>query len=299
MTRALVLSGGGPVGIGWEAGLLVGLAESGVDTGTADAVVGTSAGSVVGFTAASKGDLTEAVSLVRGSPTGTAPSAPLPPAAPAAAQAQIDQLMTGLAEAAIHPEAAERVRQEMGRMALQADTISEGDWLGLFSTFAGAEWPAGFSCTAVSTSTGSFRVWDGEAGVDPQLAIASSCAVPGVFPPVTIDGDRWMDGGGRDLLNADVATGHDIVLAVSCIMLELPEGLSLPPFDAVLAATRSQLDRLRAGGSSVEVVVPGPAMLEISGWGANLMDFDRAADAYHAGLEQGRSEAARITAHWR
>ena len=33
MTRALVLGGGGPVGIAWEAGLLAGLAEGGVDLG--------------------------------------------------------------------------------------------------------------------------------------------------------------------------------------------------------------------------------------------------------------------------
>jgi len=48
MTRALVLSGGGPVGIAWEAGLLAGLAEGGVDLATADYILGTSAGSFVG-----------------------------------------------------------------------------------------------------------------------------------------------------------------------------------------------------------------------------------------------------------
>ena len=66
MTRALVLGGGGPVGIGWEAGLLVGLARNGLDLRKADAVVGTSAGSVVGFTLASGGDLAAAMSLVQG-----------------------------------------------------------------------------------------------------------------------------------------------------------------------------------------------------------------------------------------
>ena len=48
MSRALVLGGGGPVGIGWQAGLLAGLADSGVMLRQADLVVGTSAGSVVG-----------------------------------------------------------------------------------------------------------------------------------------------------------------------------------------------------------------------------------------------------------
>ena len=40
MSRALVLGGGGPVGIAWEAGLLAGLAESGVNLAEADFIVG-------------------------------------------------------------------------------------------------------------------------------------------------------------------------------------------------------------------------------------------------------------------
>src|SRR5579862_1901802 len=48
MTRALVLGGGGPVGIAWESGLVAGLARGGVDLGQADFTLGTSAGSFVG-----------------------------------------------------------------------------------------------------------------------------------------------------------------------------------------------------------------------------------------------------------
>src|SRR3954470_5402611 len=49
MTRtALVLGGGGVTGIAWEVGILKGLADAGVDLASADLVVGTSAGSVVG-----------------------------------------------------------------------------------------------------------------------------------------------------------------------------------------------------------------------------------------------------------
>ena len=43
MTRALVLGGGGPIGIAWESGLVAGLAEGGVDLSTADFIMGTSA----------------------------------------------------------------------------------------------------------------------------------------------------------------------------------------------------------------------------------------------------------------
>jgi NTE family protein len=295
MSRALVLGGGGPVGIGWEAGLLVGLADNGVDGRKADAVIGTSAGSVVGFTLASGGDLTGATSLVRGANPRTS-SAEVPAAAHA--QQQIERLIAALAEAAANPERADQVRVEMGRMAIAANTISEAEWLETFSTFAAADWPVEFSCTAVSTRDGSFRVWDKAAGVDPQLAIASSCAVPGVFPPVTIGESRWMDGGGRDSLNADVASGHQVVLAVSCLPLEIPPEFSTPAFDALFAATRAQLDSLGTGGSKVETIVPGLEMLEVSGAGANLMDFTRTADAYEAGLRQGKVEAARLAGFW-
>ena len=49
MTRnALVLGGGGALGIAWEVGVLSGLLEEGIDTTGAQLIVGTSAGSVVG-----------------------------------------------------------------------------------------------------------------------------------------------------------------------------------------------------------------------------------------------------------
>ena len=46
--RALVLGSGGLTGIGWEIGLIAGLAERGIDLAAADVIIGTSAGAVVG-----------------------------------------------------------------------------------------------------------------------------------------------------------------------------------------------------------------------------------------------------------
>ena len=297
MTRAVVLGGGGPVGIGWEAGLLVGMAEAGVDPSAADAVVGTSAGSVVGFTLASGGDLSEAINLVAAASAPGGGSVPVVP--PGAESAPVlEQLMAAVAEAAADPAGADAVRARLGAVALEAPTMGEDEWLAMFDFFAGAGWPAHFSCTAVDTADGRYRLWDAAAGVEVRRALASSCAVPGIFPPVTIEGRRWMDGGVRDMLNADAVTGHDAVLAVSCTLLELPEGFDLPVMDAVFAGTRAQLDGLRSGGAAVEVIVPGPEMLEISGWGLNLMDFAQAAPAYEAGLRQGKAEAARLQEFW-
>jgi len=54
-----------------------------------------------------------------------------------------------------------------------------------------------------------------------ERAVASSAAIPGVWPPITIMGQRYIDGGVRSMLNADLATGCDTVVVVSCFALEV------------------------------------------------------------------------------
>ena len=100
------------------------------------------------------------------------------------------------------------------------------------------------------------------------------------------------------MLNADVASGHQVVLVVSCTLLEIPEGFAVPEMDAVFAATRAQMEGLATGGAKVETIVPGDEMLEISGWGLDLMNFTRAGAAYEAGVRQGEAEAARLAGFW-
>ena len=49
MTKtALVLGGGGMLGVSWSTGVIAGLCDAGVDVTGADRIVGTSAGSIVG-----------------------------------------------------------------------------------------------------------------------------------------------------------------------------------------------------------------------------------------------------------
>jgi NTE family protein len=298
VTRAVVLGGGGPLGIGWQAGLLVGLARAGIDLSSADAVVGTSAGSAVGFALSSGYDLTQAAALISAAIEAVPGAGKADPTVAATAALGLEQFVAMAGEAAADPDRAETIRAGLGRMAVEAPTISEELWVEMFSIFSGVTWPAAFSCTAVDTATGRFQIWDTDTGIDVQHALAASCAVPCIFPPVTISGRQWMDGGVRDMVNADIAAGHDLVLVVSCTLLELPPGITFPGIEAVLAGIRTRVEGLRDGGSKVETVVPGDEMLQISGWGLNLMDFTGAGAAYEAGLRQGAAEADRLAEFW-
>jgi NTE family protein len=291
MTRALVLGGGGPVGVGWEAGLADGLAREGVVLGAADLIVGTSAGSIVGSRLALRMDLPALVSSV---------GRPLPVPAAADAPAATGDLMSVWAAAAAQGLTPEQVRVEMGKLSLTAPAEGEAAFVTaeVFAQLSGCQWPASFRCTAIDTLTGALQVWDESSGVPMPLGVASSCSVPGVFPPVTIGTGRYMDGGMRTPLNADLAAGHDAVIVVSCLPLALPEGISEPVFDALLGQIQAELSAVRDSGAVLEVIAPGQEFLDISGWGANLMDPARAEPAYQAGLRQAAAEAARLRPMW-
>jgi len=178
--------------------------------------------------------------------------------------------------------------------------VAEDDFAGaaVFAQLAGRSWPASFQCTAIDTETGALRVWDASTGAPLDRAVASSCAVPMVFPPVSIDGTRYMDGGMRTPLNADLAAGHAAVILVSCLAMALPEGITDPVFEATATQIEAELAVLRDGGTSVEIIVPGAEFLEVSGWGAELMNPSRVAGAYEAGVRQAAAEAGRLQAIW-
>src|SRR4051794_14085018 len=63
-TRAVVLGGGGTVGVAWQTGLLAGLREAGIALAEASAIVGTSAGAVVGALLSSGRDATDALAVL-------------------------------------------------------------------------------------------------------------------------------------------------------------------------------------------------------------------------------------------
>ncbi len=277
------------MGIGWESGLVVGLADVGIDLADADRIIGTSAGSVVGALLALRMDVAQTLTMA---------ASPLPLPSAGDAGSGMEALFAAVGAAAAGGATHEETRVALGRVAVEASTVDEATFLDVFSFVENRDWPPSYQCTAVDTSTGALRVWDAQSGVPIPRAVASSCAVPGVFPPITIEGRRYMDGGMRTALNSDLAQGHDTAVAVSCIALTLPEGFADPVVDAINALQTAELERVRAEGTALEVIVPGDEFLEISGWGLNLMDPSGVQAAFDAGRRQAAIEAARIGPLW-
>lgn len=295
--RALVLSGGGPVGIAWESGVVAGLFEQGVDLREADLIVGTSAGSVVGAQLA----------LGR-EPASIASSHLAGQRSAAAARVTTERrdgapdttmLMTLMAKAAANGwSEAERLR-EMGKFALEAQTMDEETFIAGFGhRLASTEsWPErDYRCTAVDAESGQFVVWDRSSGVPLKRAIASSCAVPGVYPPVTIGGRRYFDGGIRSGTSADVATGSEVVV----ILAIAGGGAAADDPRAELARRRleGEIRVLReAGARTIELVAPDDESR--AAFGLNMMDARHNQAAAENGVRQGREAAAALRSSWR
>lgn len=288
VSRALILSGGGPVGISWQCGIAVGLAESGVSLREADLVAGTSAGSVVGAQLSLDEDLRDRLGYLDslGIPDGSGSRAD-----------ELQTLFAVMAEA-VAMEQAEAGRRMIGRLAVGAHTIAEQTFVDSFSFLDGRGWPEGYACTAVDADTGEFQVWDSASSVPLSRAVASSCSAPMFFPVVTLNGSRYMDGGLRSNLNADLATGYDRVVAISCLPITLPPGPQDPTLKAMAESSHAEVAALREGGSLVEPIEPAEEFLEISGGGVHLMDFGRTREAFAAGMRQAELELDRIRTVW-
>ncbi len=275
--KALVLGGGGLTGIAWETGVLAGLAERGVDLSDADLVVGTSAGSVVG------------VDVRAGKPLEELFKAQSAPTAATEVYAKMGStVMLRYAMAVSLTRNPVVAGKRIGRVALRTKTETEAERRRVFeSRMATLDWPAGdLKITAVETASGDFSVFDANSGVRLIDAVGASCAVPGIWPPVTIDGKRYMDGGMRSATNADLAAGYQRVVVIA----PLHQGFG------PIASVASQVRRLEAEGSRVVVIKPDAAALQAIG--KNVLDPANRPAAAAAGHAQARAQASVVAAIW-
>ena len=283
--RALVLGGGGSVGIAWETGLAAGLADEGIDLRLADKIVGTSAGSFVGAELASGRSPAELRARLTEGARARARSEFDVERAAGAGSHEADGFHGARAEG--RSGSAETARRDR-RVRARSRDDSGRSLHRLLRVRRRCAVAGQVRCTAVDAHDGRFVVLDQSTGTSLARGVASSCSVPGLFPPITINGRRYVDGGMRSATNFDLAEGYERVIAVAVI----------PPGGAAFMAARidPELAQLRRSGSHVELITPDAASLDV--FGPNLMDASRQAAALDAGVKQGRAEAVRIRSVW-
>jgi len=162
----------------------------------------------------------------------------------------------------------------------------------------GPDWPERpMLIVAVNAETGELATFDRQSGVALVDAATAAISLPGAGPTHSINGTRYISGGVRSVDNADLAAGFRTVIVLSPFSGRtgpLPpgqfEGLRRPP-GADLA---SEVEALRRAGSHVEVITPDADSR--AAMGVNQMDLATRIPSARAGYEQGKREAARLTA---
>jgi len=276
---------------------LAGLGEAdSFDARECKAYIGTSAGSIV------------AAMLCAGvDPRSGLGKLPEPPAVPAAdgyasssPGAQVLRTSASLAAAATRPLASIALRSTApGGRLLRRVAISRvrrgqrslGD-LGRAIDESEARWDGRLQISAVEMESGRRVIFDGSGNPEVSVAeaVQASCAIPGVFRPLVVDGHSYVDGGVWSPTNMDCAE----VGRGSRVLCLNPTGSLRPrratPIGALVAFSRSaaaiEAAALRQRGAEVRVIAPDDAA--VAAIGPSLMDAALRADVVAAGLAQGR-----------
>ncbi len=253
-TRALVLGGGGVAGVAWELGILLSLHDKGVDVRNADLIIGTSAGSVVGAQIASGVDLESLFAAQLTPPEQSKErNVPFDPAQ------MVEAFSKAIAGAGPDIKA---IRARIGAYALSAPTIPEAERRAIIeSRLPTRTWPQQLLLiVAVDTETGEEYLIDRESGVPLVDAVAASCAVPGVWPPVILN----------------------------------PLGANANAFGP--GGPASEAAALKCEGSQVLVIEPDTA--STAAIGPNPLDPATREPSARAGRAQGHELAATVAAFW-
>lgn len=276
----LVLGAGGATGHAFHIGVLTALEEAtGWDPRTADVIVGTSAGAVIGAllrggmsprdlaaralgeTLSSEG---EAIAAVLGRPE------PTPSAEPAGWWSLLDAANPSYLRRAVWRPWETRVGALVAA-ALPAGRIATDHLVGGIGRLFPAAW------SSLPLWINAVRLEDGERvtfGRDPQpgargapiasvaAAVAASCAIPGYYRPVEIDGVRYVDGGAHSPSNADLLAGEGLDLVVVSSPMSAGFDVFRPTADGPMRGIcrlilRREMARVRAAGTSILALEPG------------------------------------------
>lgn len=283
MSKALVLSGGGPLAVAWECGVLSGLTQSGLALSSADFILGTSAGAIVGAQIASGRDptLMAKAIIAEGEKASAGKVGSVYP----------QEAIAKLPELFAKSQAGDTGRAEVGAYALAASTPdSAAAYIERMSSIVWSErWPEKIGLVVVDIADGKPRVLRRNCGATLGTGVAASCCLPGLHPPVLIDGKHYMDGGLRSPANADLVGRFDTIVVLSFN----PPG---PVGQRMISRVTAQADQLIISGAKVSVTTPDEACLEAIG--PNTMDFARRAEVVRQATAQGITIADSLTKIW-
>jgi NTE family protein len=290
MRTALVLGAGGLTGQAFHLGVLTALQELvDFDGRSADVVVGTSAGSLIAAGLGGGLSAHDQLAALSGEPMS---------------QEAVELLRATRARAAgvrlAHEEGPARRRPLAPRAVLSAArrpwsvrptavlsslvppgrTSTESIAYGVRKLHADA-WPDRTMLICAVRARDARRVVFGSQGAprtDVGTAVAASCAIPGYFAPVVVDGDHYVDGGAHSPTNADVVRQHRPDIVVISSPMSFGPGAGRTPDAAVRFAVRRvlarEVRRLRRHGA--RVVVFQPTADDLGAMGLNPMRLMRA-----------------------
>ncbi|GAA2157494.1 hypothetical protein GCM10009760_59730 [Kitasatospora kazusensis] len=316
--RGLVLGGGGMLGAAWTIGALCAVEEAtGWRPAEAEVILGTSAGAILGTMLAAGVRAEHLRDHQLGLPVEAGPLAGV--------DFDYDSAVGG----ALPP----RPRPGIGSPGLLRDAVRhprEYPFLTMVSAavptgrgsvapvgelvrgLVADGWPpgSGLRVAAVDYRTGHRVVFgdpDGPAA-DVADAVMASCAIPGWFAPVEVNGSRYVDGGCWSATNADLmaARGLDEVYVLAPMALrpagsasglrewrdrDRPKGVLAQLVSRYRRAVTRQLLReagqLRAAGTRVQLLAPTVADLAVMG--PNMMDPGRRTEVLESALRTSRA----------
>ncbi len=293
--RGLVLGGGGILGAAWMVGALKAVEEiHGWDPRTADYIVGTSAGSVLTALLGAGVSVDQLVAHQHGKPITEGPLAgyswdyekatgsnrpSLPRLLGPGSGKLIRRTLAGGARK-MPPTAVLSAFLPAGKGSL--DRV--GHLVEAFTPYG--EWSPHPNCwiVALDYENGRRVAFGHENAPDVPLneAVMASCAIPGWFRPMQINGRTYIDGGAWSATSVDLLAGLDLdevyVLApMLSFAMDQPETV-LGRMERrwrvqVTKRCLSEVNKVRSGGTDVVVLGPGPEDLEAMG--ANVMDNSR------------------------
>ncbi|HLM08582.1 MAG TPA: patatin-like phospholipase family protein [Thermoleophilaceae bacterium] len=298
MRVGLVLGAGGVLGGAWLTGALEAIAdETDWDPGSAEYVVGTSAGSMIGalvaagvppwfMVAHSRGELFDELSGPDGRPVAEADRA----------AGAVIRIHRGLP--ALGPGSLRMVFTTLSKPLRHTPLQMLAGWLpvGIVSTDSlkdtvrravPGRWVEHPHYWAVACDYGSGRrVPFGRLGSPPAHvgdAVAASCAIPGFYRPVRIGRRAFVDGGVCSASNLDLVAGRglDLVICLNPLSAASPGALGADPFEwlptLTRRAARGRLEReerkVRRFGTEVALIEPTPEDHAVMG--RNWMNAER------------------------